>query len=254
MNKYLSILELNIKRSLWKVLIVAAAMFAAEFFWARSILTGGGTMRTAEGFIYNYPVGLDYLGKQFVICFIVAAFLVTIFQLWPLRTKSSGYRMDLLLISERRWLLLSAVYYTACIFLLWAITACAIYASYRVYTGLPQFQGGAQYLYVTIIQTDQLNMFVPLDNTSALLYMIITVLGTGMITAATAMRMMRGKSQAPIFLAAILISVMKLRAGAMDGFARVAAYMAAFASLIVFFDSMMSPPARDDAEEESNEK
>ncbi len=253
MKKYLSITELLAKRTLWKVLAVIAVMFAAEFFWARSVLINGIRVNDMNanlaGGTYTYPATLWNLGIQFTTCYAVALVLITLIQLRPFMTKdSSAYQVRMLLVSERSWMLTAAVYDTACLFLAWAATSGAILASARVYMGLPQYQESAQRIYVEILQNPRLNLFVPADNKMLLCCMLMITIGIGLLTAAGTAGMLHGKAPVLALVGTVLVAAV-LGIPAFERLIKGAAWVIAAAAVISFAGTYVGSAEKGKAEE-----
>ena len=253
MKKNLSITELLAKLTLWKVLAVIALMFAAEFFWARSVLINGisvqGVNANLAGETYTYPAMLWNLGIQFTTCYAVALVLITLIQLRPFIAKgSSGYQVRMLLVSERRLLLTAAVYDTACVFLAWAATSGAIFASARVYMGLPQYQEGAQRIYLEIIQNLRLNLFVSADKKMLLCCMLMITIGISLLTAAGTAGMLHGKAPVLALVGTVLVAAV-LGIPTFEKLIKGAAWVIAAAAIISFAGTYVGSAKKGKAEE-----
>ena len=192
MNKYLSIIELNAKRSLWKVLIVLAVMGAAQFLLARNLMVNGRVYPGTDGQSYTSVEDIASTGTRFCICYAAAILLIFLaICAKSFRKGGSSYRPMMLEVSERCVILLNAVYNAACYFLAWAVTAMMILAAIQVYKAQPQFMTGAQHIYLRIWDSRALLNFLPLDDTAVLVSMIMITLSLGILTAGATERLSR---------------------------------------------------------------
>ena len=259
MNKDLSIIELHAKRTLPRVLAVLAVMAAGEYFWARSMLLNDKVVQTQAGYSYTTVYSLGSLSYPFCLGYCLAIILIYAILVGRTAKKSAvGYRLDMLGVSGRRWMILNSVYDAGCYFLAWAVTAGMLLAAAELYKTLPKFAGGEQSIFLEIYRSGSLTYFLPEGFVSRLLIMLGITLGLGVLTATDARKAASGRFLAgdPIAAAAIILSFcftgrLGLLSVTINWVAVVSA--AVFSIALMRFISIMTEPSQKGVSQEADD-
>ena len=152
MNKYLSILQLNIRRNLWKVLVLLVVFAAAELAWFAWRLS-------ADAYMTLYKAGKVF-GTCFVICLAAAAFVLGF-----RRAKGSrpSYSLGMLGVDIKAAYIISLIFDMAAMLLVWAGHMVILLAASRIYMAGAGYTGGPQGALVEIYSSPALVSILPLE-------------------------------------------------------------------------------------------
>ena len=152
MNKYLSILQLNIRRSLGRLLAVLAVFAAGELGWFARRLSA------------NPQMSLYAAGRTFGICFVICMALSAVALGWR-STKGSvpEYSLGLLAVSGKASCIISLPYDLAAMLLAWAAQIMTLYAAIRIYMSSAGYTGGPQGAIVEMYSVPALTVILPLE-------------------------------------------------------------------------------------------
>ena len=206
MNKYLSILQLNIRRSLVKLLALLATFAAGELAWFAWRLSADSQMSL-------YAAGKVF-GTCYIICMAAAALLLG----WR-STKGSRpeYSLGLFAVGGRAQYIISLLYDLAAMLFAWACQIMTLYAAIRIYMTSAGYTGGPQGAIVEIYSSSALSVILPLEQSK---YWIIGAVCTAVFAMAAAhlelVRTRGGFPILPLFIILITAITINTRVRAMS--------------------------------------
>ena len=221
MNKYLSILQLNIRRSLWKLIAVLAAFAAGELAWFARRLSADPQM------------SLYAAGRTFGICFVICMALSAAALGWRASKGSyQEYSIGLLAVSGRASYVISLLYSFAGMLFAWAAQVMTLYAAIRIYMSSAGYTGGPQGAIVEMYSVPALTVILPLEQ-SKYWFMIAVCIAVLALSAAY-MALVRTRGGFPaLSLVTILMTCLFMYSRVRDQFYNFEGALLGFACLLV---------------------
>ena len=192
MNRYLSILQLNIKRSLWKVLLLAAVFAAGELGWFAWRLSADPQMSL-------FRAGRVF-GTCFVICLVLSAVLLG-FQ--SSKGSRPEYSLRMFAVGSSARYIISLLYDLAAMVFVWAAQALVLLAAIRIYMSKAGYTGGPQGALVEICSSPALGTIMPLEYKEYWALVIVCV--AALAFAASYMKKVRLLGKFPVISSLIII-------------------------------------------------
>ena len=194
MNKYLSVIELNMRRSLWKVILVLAIVSAGELGLCALRLKSSEEMS-----LYMAGAGLC---KMFTLALAAVCILLGGD---PIKNTDPEIMLRRLKVSGTAAYVLTVAYDIAVLLFTWAVQILTLLAAIKIYTGSAAYGGGPQGPIVEIYSHPGLLCILPLESRNHWIFTSMAVVSLAL--AAAYMAVVRRRRGFPILSTFIIICV-----------------------------------------------
>lgn len=193
MKKYISIMMLAARSSIYKVIALLAASAAAQlvFFYVR--------MRQAKGYIFLFWESEPMIfSNGMALIFGISLVVLCMILLYP-ECEYGGskiqYTIRRLQVSEKNVFFLWTIYHVMILFLFWAVQLLTGYIICRIYMAQPEaaLETDIQFLFLSFYLNDFLHSLMPLHEISLHVRNVLLLLGLGFAMSDFSWRQRCGK-------------------------------------------------------------
>lgn len=195
MKKYISVFEMLVRSTFYKVLLVIIAMLAAQTYMFWNVVMNGQEGKVEEGLetlvdnsLVIWPLAIGFVLVTVILCLSGCNI-----------GSNQGYTLRRLRIAERTICILQAIYNCICYFLLWASqVALTIGISFMYEKQAALFTN--QSIVIAFYRNSFLHSILPMEDGIGWLMLIGIILGCGIAAAEFPYRQRQGKTAIGIIL------------------------------------------------------